>query len=67
MNNNVPAKVKPRRQILRGLGIGESWSFPLTQMMSVRSDCYRYGMEWGKEFSSKTNREERVITVTRTA
>lgn len=56
-----------RRQIMRGLGIDESHDFPLSQYASVRTNCYNYGIEWGKTFSTKINREARTVTVIRTA
>lgn len=67
MNNSTISAEKPRRQILLGMGIGESYPFPLEKMTAVRSDCQRYGIEWGKTFATAINRENRTITVTRKA
>lgn len=66
MSENI-TKEKSRRQTLLGMGIGESCSFPLEKMTAVRSDCFRYGIEWGKVFTTAINRESRVISVTRKA
>lgn len=67
MNNSTLTEKKPRRQILLGMGIGESHDFPLEKTSAVRTDCMRYGMEWGKVFTTSVNRENRTITVTRKA
>lgn len=56
-----------RRQIIRALGIDESHDFPLSQYSSVRANCYNYGVEWGKIYSTKINREAQTVTVTRKA
>lgn len=56
-----------RRQIMRGLGIDEGHDFPLSQYASVRTNCYNYGLEWGKKFSTKINKEARTVTVLRKA
>lgn len=52
---------------LRELGIGDSASFPITKMRSIRTTASERGIVWGKTFSTSLNREEKTITVTRKA
>lgn len=65
INNSTISAGKPRRQVLLGMGIGDEEVFPLEKMSAVRTDCLRYGTEWGKTFTTAINRENRTITVTR--
>lgn len=50
---------------IRNLGIGESDTWPVREMDTVRSASYRVAKTQGKSFSTKTDSE--TITVTRTA
>lgn len=50
---------------LRELGLNEAVTFPVERMSSVKTICTNFGLQWGKQFSTKTNREARTITVTR--
>lgn len=67
MNSNAKTEEKSRRQMLLGMGIGESHIFPIEKLSAVRSDCVRYGTEWGKTFATATDRKIGTITVTRKA
>ena len=58
---------KPVLTALRKLEVGESLTYPASRTSYVRSVCVRFGLEWGKTFKTKTNRNERTITATRTA
>lgn len=62
---NIEKKEMSGRQKLLNLGIGESVDYPLTKLDSARSDSYRYGLQWGKKFKAKINRDLRVVTITR--
>ena len=58
---------KPMLAVLRDLEVGEHHSYPLERMSSLKTMCTNFGAQWDKTFSSKTDREARTITVTRTA
>lgn len=58
-------KEKPMLAVLRDLEIDESHTYPIERMSSLKTMCTNFGMQWGKQFSTKTNRESRTITVTR--
>lgn len=51
---------------LRNMARGESISFPAAKAGSIRSVAYSYGFQWDKTFKTSTNREDRMIIVTRT-
>lgn len=52
---------------LRELETGESLTFPASRASYVSSACVRFGLEWGRKFTTRTSRADRTITVTRTA
>lgn len=52
---------------LRGMAVGETKIFPAERANSVRSTASNYGFQWGRSFTTKTNRQDRVVIVTRTA
>ncbi len=58
---------KPVLTALRELEIGQSVTYPTSRTSYVRSVCVSFGVEWGKKFSTKINREEGTVTATRTA
>lgn len=58
---------KPVLASLREMEIGDSISWPMHRMSYIRSICVTFGTEWGKKFTTKLNRAERTISVTRTA
>lgn len=58
---------KPILAALRELEIGQSVTYPARRTSYLRSACVTFGLEWGKTFKTKTNRDERTITATRTA
>lgn len=53
-------------QQLRYLGVGESCTFPAEQVRSIRSMASENGFLWDKQFATSLDREQRVVTVTRT-
>lgn len=60
-------KEKPIRQILNELGIGDSHTFPVSRLNTLRASCSQYGLQWGKKFSTTIKREDGVIEATRIA
>ena len=53
--------------ILDSLNIGDSYDFPANKACNVRSMASMLGFQWDKVFTTATDREKRIITVTRTA
>lgn len=51
---------------LRDMARGESIWFPASKSGNVRSVTSQYGFQWDRVFKTKTNREDRMIIVTRT-
>jgi hypothetical protein len=45
--------------------IGEEFTYPIQMMTSVRTVCTTYGLQWGKTFKTRIDREAKTITVTR--
>lgn len=58
---------KPMLAVLRELEVGESYIYPIKRMSSLRTMCTNFGVQWDKTFSTKRDRENRTITVTRIA
>ena len=58
---------RPVLTTLRELEIGESVTYPAERTSYLRSACTQFGFEWGKKFTTTTNREENTITATRIA
>lgn len=58
---------KPILTVLRELEIGETVTYPAERTSYLRSACVAFGLEWGKKFKTKINREERTVSATRTA
>ena len=58
---------RPVLTALRELEIGESVTYPAERTSYLRSACTQFGFEWGKKFTTTTNREENTITATRIA
>lgn len=50
---------------LQSMTVGESLDFPAEQSPTVRSTASTYGFKWNRTYTTKTNREQRIITVTR--
>lgn len=56
---------QPIRPKLLGLAVGESTSFPIVRLKSVRTQASELGAIYNRKFVTKMNREARTITVTR--
>lgn len=57
---------KPMLAVLRDLKVGESRTYPIEKMSSLKTMCTNFGAQWNKTFSTKIDRPNRTITVTRT-
>lgn len=56
---------KPVLATLRDMELGDAATFPIERTSYLRSLCATFGVEWNRKFSTKTDRIERTITVTR--
>lgn len=54
------------RPVLVGLQPGETHSFPVERLKSVRTQASEISMIYDRKFKTETSREDRTITVTRT-
>ncbi len=54
------------RPALTNMKIGQTISFPIKQLKSVRTQASELGVIMDRQYSTKSNREERTILVTRT-
>ncbi len=50
---------------LRNMSVGEKLAFPAERASYVRSACVTFGFEWNKKFSTRNNRENRTVEITR--
>ncbi len=64
-NNEQKQEGKPLLSVLREMEVGESHSFPAERGSYLKSACTTFGFEWGKIFTTATNRADRTISVTR--
>ena len=53
------------RSLITILRIGQTVTFPLNRLNSVRVTAYSYGLESGKQFKTSTDRDAKTIVVTR--
>lgn len=59
-----PIKIRPT---LTGMEIGDTCLFPVRQMKSVRAQASELGVILDRKYQTRTNRQDRTISVTRTA
>lgn len=50
---------------LKDMAVGQSLDFPAEIAASVRSTASNYGFQWNRTYTTKANREQRIVTVTR--
>lgn len=50
---------------LASLEIGAYDDFPVKKLNSVRTACSSFGLQWGKRFTTKVDRETMTVRVTR--
>lgn len=53
------------RLVLTALEIGDTVSFPISRLKSVRTQASELGVIYNRQFKTKTDREKRVIIVKR--
>ena len=53
------------RPVLTALEIGDTVSFPISRLKSVRTQASELGVIYNRQFKTKTDREKRVIIVKR--
>lgn len=51
--------------VLTALEIGDTVSFPISRLKSVRTQASELGVIYNRQFKTKTDREKRVIIVKR--
>lgn len=56
---------KTFREELEAMSIGDSKEYSMDNVLSIRSQCSMYGMSWNKIFQCKSDRETRIVKVTR--
>lgn len=49
------------------MAVGDTVKFPITRLKSVRTQASELGMMYERQFTTKTNRTERTVEVTRVA
>lgn len=59
-------QTKPFLAQLRDLPVGMSIEQPLNKRAYVSSACTRFGLDWDKIYTVRTDRTRRVVVVTRT-
>ena len=58
---------KPFLAQLRALEVGGTIEQPVSKRSYVNSACVSFSLEWNKKFKTSTNRERRIVVVTRIA
>ncbi len=64
---SIDRRKKKIRPTLTGMEVGEEVSFPVEQMKSVRAQASELGVILDRRFSTRLNRQDRLLIVTRTA
>lgn len=50
---------------LRNMEVGDILEFPAESANSVRATASNYGFQWGRTYTSKTDRSRRLVIITR--
>lgn len=53
------------RPLLLNLKVGESVAFPISRLKSVRTQASELGAIYERQFTTKMDRQERTVTVSR--
>lgn len=61
---DIVQKIRPT---LMDVAVGDTVKFPITRLKSVRTQASELGMMYERQFTTKTNRTERTVEVTRMA
>lgn len=59
------AKKKTITSMLEPMKVGDSKEFPAELSMSVKSMASMLGFKWNRVYSTRNDREKRVVVVTR--
>lgn len=57
----------PIRETLRDMSVDDIVVFPAEKTSVLRATASNVGLEMGREYKTRTNRDERVVRVVRTA
>lgn len=52
---------------LRNMQVGDIIEQPLSRRAYIASACTRFALEWERKFSTRTDKDRRVVVVTRIA
>lgn len=63
MNDTTP-KIRPT---LYEMAVGDSIKFPISRLKSVRTQASELGMMYERQYTTKTDRADKTIEVTRIA
>ena len=58
-------KKKSVRSQIHELEVGDKATFDASRTSYIRVSCTNFGFEWGRKYSTSTDRKARTITVTR--
>lgn len=61
---DTTTKIRPT---LFEMAVGASVKFPITRLKSVRTQASELGMMYERQYTTRTDRSERSVTVTRIA
>lgn len=62
---NLPVSVTSKA--LREMEVGDKLTADVCRLGSVRSQCYMYGLQWNRKYTTVVDRANRTVTVTRMA
>ncbi len=60
--NDVTQKIRPT---LYEMAVGDSVKFPISRLKSVRTQASELGMMYERQYTTKTDRSDKTIEVTR--
>lgn len=58
-------KKRSVRSQIHDLEVGDKATFDASRTSYIRASCTNFGFEWGRKYSTSTDRKARTITVTR--
>lgn len=62
--NDTTQKIRPT---LYDMAVGDSIKFPISRLKSVRTQASELGMMYERQYTTKTDRADKTIEVTRIA
>lgn len=62
--NDTTQKIRPT---LYEMAVGDSIKFPISRLKSVRTQASEFGMMYERQYTTKTDRADKTIEVTRIA